>query len=75
MADGGHVILCGCGRVGRPVSLVLEAAKVPTLRSSPIRYAFAGQRKDISEVEIERQRTEQRPRKTWASGRRKSTDV
>jgi CPA2 family monovalent cation:H+ antiporter-2 len=24
-----HVILCGCGRVGRPVSLVLEAAKVP----------------------------------------------
>jgi CPA2 family monovalent cation:H+ antiporter-2 len=22
-----HVILCGCGRVGRPVSLVLEAAK------------------------------------------------
>src|SRR6266404_6018005 len=24
-----HVILCGCGRVGRLVSLVLEAAKVP----------------------------------------------
>jgi CPA2 family monovalent cation:H+ antiporter-2 len=24
-----HVILCGCGRVGRPVSLVLEATKVP----------------------------------------------
>jgi CPA2 family monovalent cation:H+ antiporter-2 len=24
-----HVILCGCGRVGRPVSLVLEAAKAP----------------------------------------------
>jgi CPA2 family monovalent cation:H+ antiporter-2 len=24
-----HVILCGYGRVGRPVSLVLEAAKVP----------------------------------------------
>src|SRR4030081_3378001 len=26
---GDHVILCGCGRVGRLVSLVLEAAKVP----------------------------------------------
>src|SRR5260370_8835684 len=26
---GYHVILCGCGRVGRLVSLVLEAAKVP----------------------------------------------
>jgi CPA2 family monovalent cation:H+ antiporter-2 len=24
-----HVILCGCGRVGRPVALVLEAAKAP----------------------------------------------
>jgi CPA2 family monovalent cation:H+ antiporter-2 len=24
-----HVILCGCGRIGRLVSLVLEAAKVP----------------------------------------------
>jgi CPA2 family monovalent cation:H+ antiporter-2 len=24
-----HVILCGCGRVGRPVSLVLKATKVP----------------------------------------------
>src|SRR4030081_3780080 len=26
---GDHVFLCGCGRVGRLVSLVLEAAKVP----------------------------------------------
>jgi monovalent cation:H+ antiporter-2, CPA2 family len=26
-----HVILCGCGRVGRPVALVLEAAKAPYL--------------------------------------------
>ena len=26
---GGHVVLCGCGRVGRLVALVLEAAKVP----------------------------------------------
>ncbi|UFW46332.1 MULTISPECIES: cation:proton antiporter domain-containing protein [Bradyrhizobium] len=24
-----HVILCGCGRVGRPVALVLDAAKAP----------------------------------------------
>ncbi|WP_027531818.1 cation:proton antiporter [Bradyrhizobium sp. WSM3983] len=26
-----HVILCGCGRVGRPVALVLEAAKAPCI--------------------------------------------
>lgn len=26
---GDHVILCGCGRVGRPVALVLEAARAP----------------------------------------------
>jgi CPA2 family monovalent cation:H+ antiporter-2 len=24
-----HVILCGCGRVGRPVAVVLEVAKIP----------------------------------------------
>lgn len=25
----GHVILCGCGRIGRPVAAALEAAKLP----------------------------------------------
>jgi CPA2 family monovalent cation:H+ antiporter-2 len=25
----GHVILCGCGRIGRPVAAALEAARVP----------------------------------------------
>jgi CPA2 family monovalent cation:H+ antiporter-2 len=25
----GHVILCGCGRIGRPVATALEAAKLP----------------------------------------------
>jgi CPA2 family monovalent cation:H+ antiporter-2 len=35
-----HVILCGCGRVGRPVSLVLEAAKAPyiAIESDLIRF-------------------------------------
>ena len=38
-----HVILCGCGRVGRPVSLVLEAAKVPyiAIESDLIRFRRA----------------------------------
>jgi len=38
-----HVILCGCGRVGRPVSLVLEAAKVPyiAVESDLIRFRRA----------------------------------
>src|ERR1700720_1007379 len=37
------VILCGCGRVGRPVSLVLEAAKVPyiAIQSDLIRFRRA----------------------------------
>jgi CPA2 family monovalent cation:H+ antiporter-2 len=38
-----HVILCGCGRVGRMVSLVLEAAKVPyiAVESDLIRFRRA----------------------------------
>jgi CPA2 family monovalent cation:H+ antiporter-2 len=38
-----HVVLCGCGRVGRLVSLVLEAAKVPyiAVESDLIRYRRA----------------------------------
>jgi CPA2 family monovalent cation:H+ antiporter-2 len=36
----GHAILCGCGRVGRPVSLVLDAAKAPyiAIESDLIRF-------------------------------------
>lgn len=42
---GGHVILCGCGRVGRLVSLVLEAANVPyiAVESDLIRFHRAKQ--------------------------------
>ena len=38
-----HVILCGCGRVGRPVSLVLEAANAPyiAVESDLIRFRRA----------------------------------
>jgi CPA2 family monovalent cation:H+ antiporter-2 len=38
-----HVVLCGCGRVGRPVSLVLEAAKAPyiAIESDLLRYRRA----------------------------------
>jgi CPA2 family monovalent cation:H+ antiporter-2 len=40
---GDHVILCGCGRVGRLVSLVLDAAKVPyiAVESDLIRFRRA----------------------------------
>lgn len=40
-----HVILCGCGRVGRPVSLVLEAAKAPyiAIESDLMRFRRAKQ--------------------------------
>src|SRR5712672_412682 len=40
---GDHVILCGCGRVGRLVSLVLEAARVPyiAVESDLIRFRRA----------------------------------
>ena len=38
-----HVVLCGCGRVGRPMSLVLEAAKAPyiAIESDLLRYRRA----------------------------------
>jgi CPA2 family monovalent cation:H+ antiporter-2 len=38
-----HVVLCGCGRVGRPVSLVLEAANAPyiAIESDLMRYRRA----------------------------------
>ena len=38
-----HVILCGCGRVGRPVSLVLEAAKASyiAIESDLVRFRRA----------------------------------
>jgi monovalent cation:H+ antiporter-2, CPA2 family len=40
-----HVILCGCGRVGRPVALVLEAAKAPyiAIESDLMRFRRAKQ--------------------------------
>jgi monovalent cation:H+ antiporter-2, CPA2 family len=42
---GDHVILCGCGRVGRLVSLVLEAANVPyiAVESDLMRFRRAKQ--------------------------------
>jgi CPA2 family monovalent cation:H+ antiporter-2 len=38
-----HVILCGCGRVGRLVAIVLEAAKLPyiAIESDPTRFLEA----------------------------------
>jgi monovalent cation:H+ antiporter-2, CPA2 family len=39
----GHVILCGCGRVGRLVAVTLEAAKLPyiAMESDPTRFREA----------------------------------
>src|SRR6267154_2943738 len=47
-----HVILCGCGRVGRLVSLVLEAAKVPYIAVEADLIRFRRAKKSGHKVEF-----------------------